>query len=653
MSCLDTCNSADPRWRKYTVSKYKACCSRSSLYDASFEHPSVDRVNEMGSKYNEDAYYNYLYRRSRARRSRRQRNRYSKQHSATSASGSASEEEISPEEAPVKHTSGRQVYGGSGESAYIKYYKNRQQASVAPDSGESQSGDPAPVSNRYEKAERSYKRGRAREVEAATEPPPSGSDSYDEEPVFAPVRASSGYGSADYSIDGKYPSETRNQANEEEDTRSGFEENADPDKSFTVDSADYPVDSTPEVTQEREEVEAEMTSKLISPARRKKQIKTRAMSRERKTEKETKTSRKARKLSSKHRKSESYAIGQSNSTDYEPTQVSPEPQGHELGNTSDEEQTYPRETGNEGGSEADKEAMINKYRQSLNESTVANLSKTTMHLKEILSLLEKKAQLRANDSSYSVQVTSTPAPVTTTTSYSSHSYLGGAPLSLQPSEYMTAELSLKSPYRLEPPSLSSSFSASGLHLSSPYAGIGSESYVSPYGPSHYGAAAAAKHLAMQNMHHQRKRRGPKVTRYNHVMYPKAHGVYGPSSSLMHSNSVKNPLMSPTYYSSLHYPYVYGRGSSHSSTSSYPYKSLHKSPSYPPSLHGPSKLSHGNGGGLYSDESRLHSITSYDPLANVASVLRPSGIRIRSKPFLFHSPHHVYARQPFLPTVERE
>lgn len=644
-SCLDTCNSADPRWRKYTVSKYKTCCSRSSLYDASFEKPSADRVSELGSNYSEDAYYNYLYRRTRARRSRRQRNRYPKHHSSAQLSAPVNDEEMNQEEPPAKHVPSRQTYSASGETSYMKFHKTRQPAGVEDTIGSQTSSDSAPLSSRYEKLERQYKRGsRAREVDSPTDPPPSGSsDSSDDEPMYSTTRGSGGYGSAEYSIDGRYSNGARPQANEDEDIRS-FDESPDPDKSFSVDTADYSAEPNSEVSQEREESEPDMNEKLISPTRRKKQIKLRTIMRERKLEKEGKTHRKGRKLSVKQRKFETYATSQSNATDYEPTQVSPEAQGHEPGIVGEDEQAYTRDAGNESGSEVDKEAMTNKYRQSLNDSTVANLSKTTMHLKEILSLLEKKAQLRTNDTSYPGQTTSTPAPTTTTTVYSSHSYLGGAPLSLQPSEYMTAELSLKSPYRLEPPSLSSGLSSSGLHLGSPYASIGSDSYSSPYVPSHYNAA---KHLALQSMHHSRKRRVPKVTRYNHVMYPKAQGGYAPTSSLMQPNAIKNPLLNPTYYSTMNYPYIYGRGSQ-STTSSYPYKSIHKNPAHSAPLQSASKLQHG--GGFYSDESRLHGLISYDPLANVASVLRPSGMRIRNKPFLLHSPHHVYARQPFLPQI---
>lgn len=282
-----------------------------------------------------------------------------------------------------------------------------------------------------------------------------------------------------------------------------------------------------------------------------------------------------------------------------------------------------------------------------------------MHLKEILSLLEKKAQLKLNESSSAYlpqqpsqplqQSTSTLSPITTTSLYSpslfrsQYDSISSSP-SLQggysSSEYLGSEFSLKNPYRFDASSLSSSLAAPSLSsVPSSYSSLGSDLYnpMLGYIPRDYGLSGP-RHPAVGGPH-ARKRRVNK-NRYNHMVLPKpAHGLG--ASSYLNGPMGKSSLLS-SYYA-LNYPYLYSRANSPSVTTSYPYKNLNKSP-YASLLS--SKLA--GSGGFYSDESRIHPLT-YDPISSVASSLRPStAMRLRSKPFVFN-PHvmPIYSRHALL------
>lgn len=645
-NCLNTCNSADPRWRKYTVSKYKFCCSRSAQYDSQFEQQSVpDRTSESASKFNDDAYYHYLYRKTRARRSRRPHrvsryNRYS-----SIASPSSHDDESSPVgenggSEMSRQTSSRPHYY---ESPYMKYYKSRQQPQH--DLENTRDGQEH-ASSKYQK-ERSYRSGRSRDF-----------DNYDsqqandqsEEEGSAPETSgrSYGYGGGEHSVDsGRYMSDSR--SNEEEDLRSSpYDDQADQDspsiKSGSI--SEYPADQSSEIgTSDDGELETPTTHKRSSERRRKS---SRSWPRKHsKDSAQTKSSRKGRKLRLTKQEPPS---NHTNGTDYDTTQ-SGDQYPPENSSNNEEEHQKDRETNNSnenGEVEKDTNSLAGRYKASLNETAVAHLSKTTMHLKEILTILEKKAQIKLNETSNGLQITSTPSPATTTNSYpsifNSQSHSGS---SLGSSEHLSSDLSsLKSPYIYrEPSSLSSSsLSSSSLALSPSYNSLTSDfSALSGYSPTHY--SLPSKHLPLPNAHYPRKRRVNKSPRYNSMMYTKPHNMI-PQSPLLSVSNGKSALLNPAYYS-LQYPYWYGRGSTIPATTSYPYKNANKNPYAILSGQSSSKLP--SSGGFYSDESRIHSLSSYDPLSNVASSMRPSTtMRLRSKPFVFQ-PHVVpiYTRHTIL------
>lgn len=624
-SCADSCNSPDTRYRKYTVPKYKPCCSRQTQYDASLEQPSSEKISEVSSKYADDAYYSYLYRRSRARRARKSRgsNRY---HRYPSTSSSSAEEE-NPTDAESPDAT-RSNSGRAYDSPYVKYYKNRQPTETA----EAPRDEPTSNGNgKYANKERSYRRGRSRDLESQVDSQ-STPDSSEDEGSYSRERSrgSSSYGSGEYSVEGgRYPSDNRNPSDEEE-SRPAYDDAPEAETSKGgVENPDYSAEGPVEAQTEEAESEVSSSYNKYSNPRRRKNGKAK---RKTQSSKESKQSKKTRK--GKYNKSEQLA-SYTNGTDYESR---PGDYHQEPIPSNDDEQSYQKEPSSEN-SDQEKDTTSSKYKASLNETAVANLSKTTMHLKEILSLLEKKAQLRANESSAtatatqsSVPQTSTAPPVTTTTLYPASIFSNPSYSSSIPTEYITSEVSLKSPYRFDPTSLTSSLSSPSLSLPSSFGSLSSElsSSLSSYTPPQYGLHS--KHLTIPNGHHPRRRRVNKNIRYNDLMLQKAHGLGSPSTLLQSAS--KNRYLTP-YYAPLQYPYLY-RGSSPSVTNPYPYKNIHKNP-YSSLLNGPvsSKLAAAASGGFYSDESRLHGLTSFDPLANVASSLRPSTtMRLRTKPFVF-------------------
>lgn len=742
-SCPDTCNSADPRWRKYTVSKYKACCSRSAQYDSTLEQPSVDKVSEASSKYSDDAYYGYLYRKSRARRSRRQRARYSHHQryqpaaGAASASTSSEEEELRPSK-NLEESSGGQLAEGrpsrgqysqelsSSTSPYMKYYRSRHQYAAPSDQLERDVEPILPPSSsggsKYPKEARAYRRGRSRDLEAPLEPAQGNQNEPSEDSdSVGPLSASSGYGrgssaaltatggsygAGDYSVDGaaRYAPASQAASDEEEPPRGGnfygSDESIGAELDKNVDS-DYssgeplvePADEGPEAettaynnNNNNNKYQSSGRRRKLAPRNRRKQ----AGNKESYTKYYT-GSGQQKKTARKNKYGVVAKIENSQQTnnatgDYESAQAG-DYHGHSSSSSSsvdsnDEDASYPSSIKNENNNEnleSEKDAISSKYKASLNDTAVANLSKTTMHLKEILSLLEKKAQYtlgasnngrnqnETNSSGNSAPATSTPGPlslpVTTTTSslYPMSSLFGSGSsyASSIPSEFLTSELSMKTPYRYEP-SLSSSLGSS-LSLPSSFGSLSnSDSFgLSSYSPSHGFGLHSGKplsmahggpggHLSSGGPHHGRKRRVNKNSiRYNELMLQKAAHGLGMSPSLLHAAAAKNRLLNPAYYPTLQHPYLY-RGSSSSITNPYPYKNIHKNP-YSSLFQGPvsSKLAL-SAAGLYSDESRgLHGLgggggggggiggNHHDPLSNVASSLRPSTtMRLRTKPFVF-------------------
>ena len=594
--CLDTCNSADPRWRKHTISKYKACCSHSSQYDASFEQPYAERVNEMSAKYADDSNYSYLYRRTRARRSRRHRaNQASggRYQTAQRYQGQHQDRDNNNEEPANEYQSTHQADGAGyrqgrssylHESPYMKNYRASRYQSGA-DSSEADQSTGGSGGGKYASAkERSHRRGRARDLEAPLEPQQEQTD--EEAPATGGSRQSAAnYGSNDYSVDGgsrySLADGGRPVGAEEEDAPRGgsYDEAGEPEKTL-VDSPDYHGDGFGEGAEEAEPESYKYPTRT-SAARRKPKGRRKsnlssgysAKGHQKKT---------TRKLSSnKYGKGENSPGGRSNGTDYESAQpgsdyhVSDASAGNGNNNSKDEEHGQQQGHGKDEGADQDKEVMGSKYRASINETAVANLSKTTMHLKEILSLLEKKAQLRLNESSSSnsLPATSTPTPpITTTSLYSLSSILSGSPSSLSsslPSDYLTSEITLKSPYRFESSPLSGS-----LPLPSSFGSLGSDSFSSlPSYPSQFTLGhPPGKHMNGP----PRKRRVNKPIRYNDLMFPKSHGIGAPLPSILHAASAKNRFLNPAYYSALQYPYLY-RGGSPSITNPYPYRNIHKNP----------------------------------------------------------------------------
>lgn len=646
--CLDTCNSLDSRWKKFSTIKYRSCCLRSAQYDPQYDQTSSDKVSENSYKFADDAYYNYLYRKSRGRRSRRTHRGSSRYHRYSPSTGSSSSHiDDESSSGDTVGESGRPLsgrsYGHYEVSPYMKYYKSRQQSSAHDTSDSSRDGSDIAVSGKY--PSRAHRRGRSRDLDSLADPP-SSHESNEDEGSESP-RSPSGYGSGEYSVDGERFSDSRNtRLTDEDDTRvPGFDEPVDQESvrnGQAPEGSDHPVEQIP-VDTPAEEGEPE-TSNYKFVSRRRKHGKSRS-----RKSKESKFYKKNRK--SRYNKQEQAPSQSINSTESAAQNDQYHNQDQASVNDQDDQPYQKDPTANENG-EAEREvlSLANRYRAGLNDSAVANLSKTTMQLKEILSILEKKSQLKANESLTtppSQQITSTPAPLTTTALYSSSIYnsqpYGGSSLqSALASEYLTSsDLNLKSPYRYEPSSLSS-VSSSALSLPTSYSSLSSDAFSSipGYSASHYNLATQ-KHLSLPTNTLPRKRRVHKNVRYNNMIIPKTHNLHAPSSPLMQAPNKSN-FMNPYY--SLQYPYWYSRGASPQVTNSYPYRNLLKN-SYSSLLNNQAKLASAGSGGHYSDESRVH---SYDPLSNVASSLRPSTIRLRSKPFVFQ-PHvlPIYTRHTIL------
>jgi len=642
-SCLDTCNSADPRWRKFTISKYKFCCSRSPQNDAHLEQPSMDKLSD-NTKHIDDAYQNYLYRKTRSRRSRNPRGSSTRYHKYLTGAP------LSPDDDgfdPVSSDSER--YGPAHSQYDGSKYKIRQEAM---DPVRDSADIPSASFGKHGIKTRSYRRSRSRDFEPSELHQSSyNSDDDSSLPMSESSRSSSGYGSGEYSVDaGRYPIETRPASSDDDDTRSGYDDSLEVQSNKGNPGVDeYNFESTTDGAS-TDESDSEVTDRKQSAIKRKKH----ARSRSRKYGKESRSHKKGRRA--KHaRQSEAHSSQATNITDHETVQ-SGDRHHQDSTNLNEDDQTYQRDSINSDSGDMEKEAILiaNKYKSSLNDSTVANLSKTTMHLKEILSLLEKKAQLKANESSGGGTLSSfstTPPSVPTTTTGNNLLSLYASQYNGSPSEYAIAsDLDTKNPYRFASSSLPSSYGSSSLSLPSTYGSLGTDSFGSlpTYGSSNYGLAST-KHFT--HSQYPRKRRIYKNNRYPNMIVPKTQGL-GVSYPLVFSGSSRGAYMNPGYYSSLQYPYWYTRGSSPSVINSYPYKNAHKNP-YSALIGGQaaSKLPTNaaasvTSGNLYSDESRYHGSTSYDPMTNVASSLRPT--RLRSKPFVLQ-PHvlPIYTRHTIL------
>lgn len=635
-TCLNTCNSADPKWRKYTVSRYKYCCSRSPQYDTQFEQSSSDRLSDPVSKFNDDSYYHHLYRKTRARRSRKpyRSGRYNRYSSAASSHDDESSSGESGSQETNRQASTRPHY----ESSYMKYYRSRQQSQ--PDMDNIRDGLESGSKNQKE---RSNRNGRSRDfynydAQQANE--------QSEEEVTPEVSSGGyGYGGGEYSVDsGRYSSDQRN---EDEDARSPHEAESDQDPSKSGALSEYLGDqSTADIGQYDESEADSITNHKKVPERRKKYGK--GWSRKYAKESNGKGMKRNRKSRLSKQDSSSSHV---NGTDYDSTQ-SGDQYLTENATTNDEEHQKDRESNGNDGGEVDKDTsgVGGRYKSSLNETAVAHLSKTTMHLKEILSILERKVQVKLNETANSLQASSTPSPATTTNLYpssifGSQSY-GGS--SLSSSDFLSSELGLKGRDKYEP-SLSSLISSSSISLPPTYSSLTSDlGALSGYSPSHFNLPS--KHLPLPSGHYPRKRRVNKNIRYNNMMLSKPHNLI-PQSQMLNIANGKSSLLNPAYYS-LQYPYWYGRGNTVPATTAYPYKNLSKSPYS--IINGQSSPKIQSSSGFYSDESRIHSLTNYEPLANVASSLRPSTtMRLRSKPFIFQ-PHvlPIYTRHTILaPTMD--
>lgn len=661
-SCLDTCNSGDIRWRKYTVSKYKYCCSRSAQYDPQFETPSAEKLGES-AKQADDAYYNYLYRRTRARRSRRPSQRYHTQYPRYNRYASSSTASVSSSDDDTSSNEGRsRLY----ESPYMKYYKSRQaQQHESPETTRDVHDSSVTVANgKYGSKEKSYRRGRARDFDSQEQSQPSyengdEENSYPEQQPSRSVGAS--YGNADYSADtGRHSSSA---GVDDDEARSGYpDESPDTEVSGkgTDGSTDYPNDSALDHQQNDDgnEQDSVPTYKYSANRRRKtSKSRQRKLKHGKQESKSHQSKKNGRKL--KHGKQDQMS-SQINGTDYESSSGNNQSNSEQYRNaessTNEDEPSTGGESGGEGEGEKDSLSLTNKFKSALNESTVVNLSKTTMHLKEILSMLEKKAHLRLNDTSSNdqsnqqQQSSSTPSPIPmTTTNLYPYSFLGSQfnspSLQALSSEYLTSELNLKSPYRFE----TSPHLASSLTLPSTYnAGLGLDAYSTlsnHYGANHFPALATQKQHATYGVaghQPQRKRRINKNVRYNNLMVPKVHGL-GVQSSLAHyPGTNKYPFLNGGYYST-YYPYWYSRNTSPTITNAYPYRNKN---SYSSLLSGPvsSKLAAAASGALHNEESRVHGSSNFDPISNVASSLRPtSTMRLRKPLYQPHLLPPIYTR----------
>lgn len=685
--CLDTCNSADVRWRKHSVSKYKYCCSRSSQYDATFDQSSgsSEKVAEPASKSQDDAYYSYLYRRSKSRRSRKPQRLSRFRYSQPAPSTMNNNEEESGPNGDNSESGGRtnqpRPYYGQESS---RYYRGRASGSTsssgaspsAPSSGSDASelsgNEPSQqYRTRYPSKERSGRRGRSRDLESQTDSPLASQEQSEEE------MGSTGYGAGDYSVDsvGRYAMEPRSPSQDEDDSRLGYDEQSDqeqPNKTGSMaEGQEYPSDGSDGLIEEGEYQPDMSTGSRPAPSIASGKRRKAARGRSKKSGKDNgnkSQGRKSRRVKHTKVQSQDYSTSQTNATDFESTQVSDQHQpdhsssspssglslSSSQGQSDDEQQSsHPAKElasshDNADGAEKEPISIQSKYKSGLNDSAVVSLSRTTMHLKEILSILERKAQLKMNETSSANQATSTPAPPTTTTSiYSSlplfsSQYSNPSLQSALSSDYLMSDLSLKSPYKFDPSSLAS-FSSPSLSLPSSFSSLTSDSFspLSGFGSSQYGLGST-KQLSSGP---QRKKRVNKNVRYSNLMLPKTQGLGSASSLLQAAN--KSPFLGQAYYPSLQYPYWYSRTNSASVTNPYPYKTLSKSP-YSTSFGSPlsSKLA---SSALYGDDYRLSGLSSFDPIATVASSLRPSTtMRFRAKPFVFQ-PHvgPIYTRHSIL------
>lgn len=652
--CLDTCNSLDSRWKKLSTSKYRSCCSRSAQFDTQYDSTSPDKASDSSYNKNaDDAYYSYLYRKSRGRRSRkthRSSSRHNRYSPSTASSSSQLDDEIGSGDSAGesgRSNSGRS-YGHYEVSPYMRYYKSRQQSSAHESIDAPRDVPDAAISGKS--PTRANRRGRGRDFEGSADAPASNESNEDE--ASESPRSPTGYGSGEYSVDAeRFPDSRNTRLTEDEDSRvQGFDEPVDQDSTRNGQSSegsDHPIEQAPiDVPTEEGEPETTASYKSVSNRRRKYG---KGRSRKLQPGKDSKSYKKSRK--GKINKQEQTPSQATNGTELSAQNEQYHNQEQAPANDQ-EDSSNQKDSATDEGSEAEKEVLsiANKYRATLNESAVANLSKTTMQLKEILSILEKKAQMKVNESTTvpPIQhITSTPPPTTTTSQYSSSiynlpSYANPSLHSALTNEYLApSELSLKSPYRYEPSSLPS-ISSSSLSLPSSYSSLSSDTFSSmpSYSGSQYGLGTQ-KHLAMPGNNLQRKRRAQKNIRYNNMMVPKSPGLHTSASSVSAS---KSNFLNPYY--SLQYPYWYTRGSSSQVTNSYPYRNLMKSP-YSSILNNSAKLAVAAAGRHYNDESRIHPFT-YDPLANVPSSLRPSTMRLRSKPFVFQ-PHvlPIYTRHTIL------
>lgn len=572
ISCPDSCSTSDPRWRKYSAARFRACCSRYSQYESQYDMPSAAKVSETAQKYAEDSQYQYLNRRSRSRRSRRPKMSRYNRYTSSSSDDETSSGEVGSSNLARQNPSSRPYYA-SHESPYMRYYRNRQQVSDAMERPESYN-TASPSHGKYSAAKetRSYRRQRSREHESTDSGSSQQDDGAEDDNSYTDPRVS-------VAMSGSYSSPP---VEETDDARGlGYDENPDSESnSKAVDSPDYSAESVSDGSLAEES--GDLESRYAAGGRRKKLGKGRNGSRKGKEPKHYKRGRK-----SKYSKSDSARM---NATDYESTQPGdqyPIGEAAVISNGSEEDSTSSLKDiagGDSLSDSSDKESSVsgNKYKAALNESTVASLSKTTMHLKEILSILEKKAQLKSNESQASGQQTTTSAPITTTSlnplslldSYGSSSLTGALT-----SEFLNSDLTLKSPYRLDSSTLPSSLSSPSLSsLSSSLSSFSSDSY-SPLGQySNKYSMGSSKTLPVSNVHHPRKRRPNKNVRYNNLMYPHMPSAHLSSSSLLHHG--KHPFLKSSLYSQLQYPYWYTRSASPSVTSFYPYKNVNKTPYTP-------------------------------------------------------------------------
>lgn len=720
IACLDTCNSADPRWKRYPSARYRACCLSAAQQD-NYQYESNGKVAS-----DSEVPYAYLQRKSRGRRSRRLH------HKSVARAYSGRYPNSSQQDTNEDTNSGspmtRQVY--HSDSTYLKpFYKNgRLQSSSGVLSGPSEllAGEKYLVAHPKTS---SYRRGKTTtRLVAADQANEAGLEAHSAHGLVDPASGPEDEGSypesvrepnlSSYSSSNSYmQTDGRGQAAEgdadelplvprgqyDDGLEQGLEPSSKADAGGPVEDQDSPITDTPsgdELTDGQYESLASANGQANhrstgyqsgSTRRRKQHQLAKASSRKEQQGGSRKRNRnKTNKYPGKQEKyfSSQAKISNGTSIDYDATQPGDGYHQYDSANSgssggsgsgSDESgdqqagshinqkdsQTYGMDK-DSGSSPPTIKSYGGQKQQSLNDSAaVASLSKTTLHLKEILSILDKKANAsNETGGSYSnnAAISSTPAPITTTTSSGSNSnslypysllnsHFGNSALSGMgiAGDYLSgSELaSLKSPYRYEAPSLQASLGSSSYSLpSSAYSSLSpsmAEAYSSLGGYSaHSQYPLLSPSKVLPSVHHPRKRRVNKSSiRYNgsgnpYVLPPSPqqhqslvnNGHTLSASSALLQAAAKHPLVKQGLYSSLNYPYWY-RNSSPAITNAYPYKNLSKSP-YSPFLGGPvsSKLI----SSLYSDDAKY---SGFDPISAVASSLRPStSLRLRTKPFVF-------------------